>query len=623
MMTGRCEKSVKVVGKCGELPPGSQVGVVAALAVRQKTGAADPAKPCYDNGAFSVGSFNASASVASMIGTYAYTPDIWPPLATIALVAVLGIYSWRLRRTAPGARFFAVTCLFWLLLLLGAVGEIAAVDPAARIAWHTFQALWQLPIATAVTCFTLDYVQPGRWLTRRNLVLLWIPPLLVALLILTNPAHYFFWRSVIFTDEARAAPAPGGWISVIYAMLLALVQAGALLWLFVHSRQHRWPVVLMLTSVVITRGIFIASVAGLDSVTPLDSSFSLVLLSAVSYAIALFGFHFFDPAPMARQAVLEQMTTGVVVCDGAWRVVSLNPAAEQMLGRQSATVRRKQWQELAPGGGAPGAANPGYELTLGSTDAPRRYAPTFSPLHDFRGLLIGHLIMLSDVTEQRRTEAQILEQQRALAALHEREQLARELHDSIGQVLGAASLQVEAARQLIDAGQLVRAETQLARLASVLQAAHADVREQILNLRAAPSPQQPLFTTVHRYLDSFTDNYEIVTKFAVGDELCDATLAPATELQLFRILQEALSNARKHGGARSVEVTFTARDGALRMSIVDDGCGFDPGAAAQGGSHFGLHFMGERATELGGSLHVDSAPGAGARVAVEIPWQER
>ena len=60
--------------------------VAAASAVRQKTGAADPAEPCYDNGALSVGTFYAPASVESMIGTYAYTPDIWPPLATIALV---------------------------------------------------------------------------------------------------------------------------------------------------------------------------------------------------------------------------------------------------------------------------------------------------------------------------------------------------------------------------------------------------------------------------------------------------------------------------------------------------------------------------------------------------------
>ena len=97
----------------------------------------------------------------------------------------------------------------------------------------------------------------------------------------------------------------------------------------------------------------------------------------------------------------------------------------------------------------------------------------------------------------------------------------------------------------------------------------------------------------------------------------------STQIQLFRILQEALSNARKHGGARCVEVTFAAKNDTLRMCIADDGCGFDPGATAGGGNHLGLHFMCERAEELGGSLQVESSPGAGARVAVEIPRKER
>jgi signal transduction histidine kinase len=226
------------------------------------------------------------------------------------------------------------------------------------------------------------------------------------------------------------------------------------------------------------------------------------------------------------------------------------------------------------------------------------------------------------VTEQRRTQAQLVEQQRTLAALHEREQLARELHDSIGQVLGYASLQVAAAAHLIDDGQPAKAEVQLTRLAAVLQDAHADVREQILNLRTAPSPQQPLFATIDHYLDGFTNNYAIGTKLAIGEGLCDEMLAPKTQSQVCRILQEALSNTRKHSNARSVEVTFTARNGTLRMCIADDGCGFAPGATTGDGGHLGLHFMRERAAELGGSLQIESAPGAGARVAVEIPRQE-
>ncbi len=546
-----------------------------------------------------------------MTETYSYSPAaLWPPLATAILVAVLGLYSWR-RRAAPGAKYFAGACLLWFLLLTGGVAEAAAVAPDAKIAWHNFQAILQLPIATAVACFILDYAQPGRWLSRRNLALLAAPPLLVALLILTNPVHSFFWRDLVVGEGVYVQPGLAGWLAIGYGLLLALAQAAALIWLFVHSPQHRWPAVLILGSLILTRGIFLLAVTDFRPTALLTSNFVMVLVPAATYAIALFGFHIFDPAPLARQTVLAQMTTGMVVFDAGWRVVSLNPAAESLLGLRSADARGKPWRALtAPGQPLPdlttlvAAADPAAEFTLGAGAAARRCAATLTPLHDFRGLAIGYLLLLRDVTEQRRAQAQILEQQRILAALHEREQLGRDLHDSIGQVLGCASLQVEAARRLLEAGQIARAETQLTRLAAVLQDAHADVREQILNLRAAPSPQQPLFSTVHHYL-------------------CDEALAPATQMQLFRILQEALSNARKHGGARSVEVTFAACDGTLRMCIADDGCGFNPGAAVDGGGHYGLHFMDERAVEMGGSLHIDSAPGAGAQVAVEIPWKER
>jgi len=565
-----------------------------------------------------------------MTATYSYSAaPIWPLLATAALVVALGLYSWR-RRQVPGAAYFAGACLLWFLLLAGIAAESVAVDPATRIAWHTYQALLQLPIATVVACFILEFVQPGRWLSRRNLALLALPPLLAGLLILTNPAHGLFWRELAVAAGVRVQPGPAGWVAVGYGLLLAAVQAMVLLWLFARSPQQRWPVALILWALLVTRGLFVLSVTDFPLALPFDTSLVMVFLPAAAYAVALFGFHIFDPAPAARQVVLEQMRTGMVVFDTGWRVVNLNPAAESLLGLRSAEARGKPWRTLTAAGqplpdltALGRAADPAGEFTLGSGASARRCAATLTPLHDFRGLAIGCLLLLRDVTEQRRAQAQILEQQRTLAALHEREQLGRDLHDSIGQVLGCASLQVEAARQLIDAGQPARAATQLARLAAVLQDAHADVREQILNLRAAPSPQQPLFTTVHHYLDSFTDNYDIVTRFQIGEELCDEALAPATQMQLFRILQEALSNARKHGGAHSVDVTFAACDGTLRMCIADDGCGFNPRAAAHGGSHYGLHFMDERAVELGGSLHIDSAPGAGARVAVEIPWKER
>ena len=84
------------------------------------------------------------------------------------------------------------------------------------------------------------------------------------------------------------------------------------------------------------------------------------------------------------------------------------------------------------------------------------------------------------------------------------------------------------------------------------------MRQQILDLRAAPSAQQPYFEVVQHYLHGFTANYDIQTKLTVGDELGEDAFPPEAQIELFRILQEALSNARRHGQARRVEVTFRA-----------------------------------------------------------------
>jgi signal transduction histidine kinase len=241
--------------------------------------------------------------------------------------------------------------------------------------------------------------------------------------------------------------------------------------------------------------------------------------------------------------------------------------------------------------------------------------------------------MLRDITEQKQSQARILQQQRVLATQAERERMARELHDSLGQVLSYASLQVETAEQLSLEGQGEAAAAQLNRLGSVVRDAHADLREYILNLHATSSLEQPFFPTVKQYLDSFTRSYNIVTRLDVGPGLEQREFPPEMKLQLFRILQEATSNARKHGRSHHVQVMFRTAGGHLRMTIQDDGCGFTPEEAApsggvpsakspDGGAHYGLEFMRERAGTLGGSLQINSEPGSGTRVELTIPIKE-
>jgi PAS domain S-box-containing protein len=348
----------------------------------------------------------------------------------------------------------------------------------------------------------------------------------------------------------------------------------------------------------------------------------VVVIPYLSYAIALYGFRIFDPIPLARQTAINQLHAGMIVLDSQQRMVSLNPAAERVLNTTTSQARNRPARELLPACSEDLFKKPPEmetECSLGS----RSYALSLSQLKDFRGLVAGYLLMLRDITEQKQAQAQIVEQQRALAIENERERMARELHDSLGQVLSYASLQAQTAARLARDGQGEAAGTQLDRLDSVVREAHADLREYILNLRSTAFLQRSFFTAVKQYLDGFTSNYDIQTLLEVPAKFSCESCPPDTQLQLFRILQEALSNARKHGKAHLVQVAFARQSGRLCMLIQDDGSGFDMDEIAkQGGTHYGLQFMHERAAQMNGRLEIRSAPGAGTTVELSIPDKE-
>jgi signal transduction histidine kinase len=552
-----------------------------------------------------------------MSGTYAYTPSIWSSFFTALMLIALAVYSGR-RRSVPGALPFMVGSLFGALWVAGSIMEAAAVEMETKIFWFKVQGVCQLPAITAITCSILEYAWPGRWLSRRNLILLSIPCLLILGFALTNNFHHLVWRGFEFDGKVLPVRGTANWVFFAYAYGLTIVNLIVFGWLFVHSPQHRWPVAIMLTGMVTGRLLFL-----LETARILQSEAPPFAIEYLMYAIALFGFRIFDPIPLARQTAIEQLHAGMLVLDHQGKIVSLNPAACAILGSPLKRMLGRPIQDLLPAsagliGDHPVAGEGMGEISLGSGAETRYYLLETSALKDWRGLEVGRLLLLHDVTDQKQAQAQLVEQQRALATLKEREHMARELHDSLGQVLGYAGLQVDVAAKLSRDGQGEAAATHLDRLGSVIREAHADVREFILDLRSTPSLQQPFFTVLHQYLEGFTNNYDIKTQLTFGPGIDDRTFSADTQLQIFRIIQEALANARKHGHARHVQVMFAAEDSRICMTIQDDGAGFDL-TQGTGGGHFGLRFMRERAEEVGGRLLLDSTPGKGTRVVVEVP----
>jgi signal transduction histidine kinase len=561
-----------------------------------------------------------------MTWPYSYSTDIWLPGFTVFLLIALSVYSWR-RRSMPGAMLFAIGSLFTALWAVGSVMEYASIDLEARIAWVKFQAVWQLPATTAITCFILEFARPGRWLTRRNLMLLFLIPLLNVVAIFTDDLHHLEWLGFGLNGSVIPLYGPGSWFFLAYIYGLGLLNLIVLAWLFVHTPQQRWPVIVMGTGQMAVGAVFLLDVAHINPFTLPIELFAIAVLFLL-YAIVLFGFHILNPVPLAHEIAIEQMHTGMLVLDFRKRVASLNPSAAQILKVPAGSAVGRPIRELLPDypeESPVDVAGTEIELSLGTEGgSARHYTLTTSTLKDWWGREAGQLLLLRDVTEQKQAQAKLIEQKQALATLQERERLARDLHDTLGQVLGYAGMQVEAAAKLSRDGRGEAAAMQLDRLGAMIREAHADVREYILNLRTAPSLQRPFFTAVQQYLQSFTSNYDIQTELSIAPSVKGQTFPPDVQEQIFRIVQEALSNARKHSRARHVHVKFEAEQGRVCVVVQDDGHGFSPDNVEMVyGQHFGLQFMQERAGQLGGLLQVQSAPGKGTQVMLEVPTKEQ
>ncbi len=212
--------------------------------------------------------------------------------------------------------------------------------------------------------------------------------------------------------------------------------------------------------------------------------------------------------------------------------------------------------------------------------------------------------------------ARLYEGAQNLAALEERQRLARELHDSVSQALYGIALGARTARTLVD-----RPETDIDQLTSPLdyvlslaEAGLAEMRALIFELRPESLESEGLVAALNKRAEAISTRHQI----EVILDLCEEPSIPLRMKEsLYRVAQEALNNIVKHARASHVTVILACLNGKIRMEVIDDGAGFDTGLDYPG--HFGLHTMRERVEELGGELLVVSTPQNGTRIFASVP----
>ncbi len=234
----------------------------------------------------------------------------------------------------------------------------------------------------------------------------------------------------------------------------------------------------------------------------------------------------------------------------------------------------------------------------------------------------GDLRLLEGIGERLATaiaNARLHEQVLDGAVLEERMRIARELHDGLAQVLGYINTQTLAVQRLLATDRIDEARNELAAMEEAARAVYGDVREAIVGLRIA-LPQQGLVPALERYLRDYQGMAGAALRLETAGDVRSIELAISMEIQLIRIVQEALSNVRKHANADHAVVMLTTEDGFLTIEVADDGDGFDPDGSSQSGwPRFGLQTMRERAQAIGGSFSLESTVGSGTRVQVRAP----
>ncbi|MBE7551661.1 MAG: DUF4118 domain-containing protein [Anaerolineales bacterium] len=233
-----------------------------------------------------------------------------------------------------------------------------------------------------------------------------------------------------------------------------------------------------------------------------------------------------------------------------------------------------------------------------------------SPLHDEQGQVRGSVGVFVDVTNLKQAE----QAQRLLAEMRERNRLAQELHDTVAQTLGYLNLKIGLTHSLLDSDGIDKAKANLQELKQIVGETYTDVREEIFNLRTKVLLGMSFMEMLQRYIDKYHRFYNLDIQLIQEADPALFNFPPEVAPQLIRTIQEALINIRKHAQVKAATIRLGQERGQVRISIEDEGQGFDLDHIKEKTASFGLQIMRERVQSVGGSLEVETAPGHGTRI---------
>jgi PAS domain S-box-containing protein len=340
--------------------------------------------------------------------TLAITPYVIVSVIAAVMAAITAAVAWQ-RRTAPGGRPLVGLMIAVGIWSVGAALEYAAVAIPGKLFWLKLQYIGALTSPVFFLWLALEYSNRERWVTRRNLALLFSVPAVTYLVALTNERHGLIWSSVAPTGAPELNLAVYGhgfvfWLSVVgYAY--ALMLTGTILLLHAASQYpapYRRQAGLVVVAALAPWAVNIVYVSGMSPVSGLELTPLVMVFTGALFTWSIFRYHLLDLAPVARERLVETMVDGMVVLDGRARVVDFNPAARRLLEAaapieigKSAAALFAPWLDWNKEFGGKRTAR----LEFALHDAAQHYVElSIVPIQDLQGQESGRLVILHDIT---------------------------------------------------------------------------------------------------------------------------------------------------------------------------------------------------------------------------------
>jgi PAS domain S-box-containing protein len=581
---------------------------------------------------------------------------------------MLAYIAW-VRRAAPGATGFMFAVLAEMVWSGTYAVRWLSPDTASQLFWLDATYFGVAFHPTFFLIFGLQFTGHSGLLTRRNLALLMVEPIVTLLVLWSDPWHGWFYAGVRSTGTILNG-GPWFWVNVIYSYVLVFIFIALLVIAFLRASSfYRMQTGIVLAAACIPIAGNIVSLAGLSPFPNLDITPFIFTVSGLLYAYGLFGFGLLDVVPVARHRLVEEMADGVVVLDVQDRIVDINPAVRRLIGIPASVIGKPASEILNASlhldqAGARTLASVS-ELRVFDTP-PLDIELRISPLFDRDQKMTGRLVILHDITERKLAE-------RALTQAHS--ELERRVQERTSE-LQSANLKLEKAARVKDeflasmSHELRTPLTGILGLSEVLQ---------LESYGPLTDKQKKALTHIHdsgrHLLELINDildfsrieagKFEITMSPCSLSDLCQASLRavnaravekglepgfstnPAAILieadarRMKQIMINLLDNAIKftpRGGSFGIEVLGSRCDKQVRITVWDTGIGINEAdqaflfqpfiqldarlARKYAGTGLGLSLVRRLAEFHGGSVAVQSTPGLGSRFSVTLPWME-